>query len=174
MNVWLTSRLFRSKSRSEPKENIPSKTTPHNSCCLLCADRARVTLQQSNENETMLLQCVDSEGQSSRAVQMLGKVHGAQSHQRTSQQNTKPEMQGNRWNIREKFQLWNQQQENKPHSLVPHTVLLQQELRGNTSGEIPLVSLSNRKTTTHFNEGGIFMRSAENCQLTITLIPLLN
>lgn len=128
MNVWLTSRLFRSKSRSEPKENIPSKTTPHNSCSLLFADRARVTLQQSNENETMLLQCVDSEGQSSRAVQMSGKFHGAQSHQHTSQQNTKPEMQGNRWNIREKFQLWNKQQGNKPHPLVPHTVLLQQEL----------------------------------------------
>lgn len=47
-------------------------------------------------------------------------------------------------------------------------------LRGNTCGEIPPVNSSNRKNNYSFQGRGIFMHCAENCQLTLTLIPLLN
>lgn len=40
------------------------------------------------------------------------------------------------------------------------------------AGETPAVYTSNRNTTTHFKERGIFIRSTENCQLALTLRPL--
>lgn len=43
-------------------------------------------------------------------------------------------------------------------------------IEGKIAGEIPSVYLSNRKTTTHFKERGIFIHSTENCQLTLTFI----
>lgn len=42
-------------------------------------------------------------------------------------------------------------------------------IKGKICGEIPAVYLSNRKTTTHFKERGIFIHCTENCQLTHTL-----
>lgn len=45
-------------------------------------------------------------------------------------------------------------------------------IKGKFSGEIPSVSLSNRKTTTHFKGRGIFIPSTENCQLTLTFLSL--
>lgn len=45
-------------------------------------------------------------------------------------------------------------------------------IKGKISGETPSVYLSNRKTTTHFKERGIFIHSIENCQLTLTFISL--
>lgn len=45
-------------------------------------------------------------------------------------------------------------------------------IKGKFSGEIPSVYLSNRKTTTHFKGRGIFVASAENCQLSLTFISL--
>lgn len=171
MNVWLTSRVFTSKSRSQPKENM--KTFPPKA---LLTTHILSCLQSESHG---YFDAVKWEGDYATAargqwgLELSGstdvrKVPAAQSHQQTKTRDA-----------RKQIKYMEELHETNSRELSPtHWYLIQSlaaaRIRGNTSGEIPPGSSSNRKTTTHFKEGGIFMCCAQNCQLTTTLIPLLN
>lgn len=101
------------------------------------------------------------------------KVHSSASerHQNTYtrafQQNPKSEVQDNRSSRWRNRQLLNHMPvvQALPTRTSPDTAAL--ITKGKTSGELPSVYLSNRKTTIHFKERGIFIHGTENCQLTL-------
>lgn len=87
------------------------------------------------------------------------------------QPNTKTEMQENKIHGR-KVQLQKQMPVEQILPAGDTQGIAVAIIKGKISGELPSVYFSNRKTSTHFKERGIFTHSIENYQLTLTFVSL--